>query len=97
MAYFLHLPFSDIVIFLLIVYQTRLLTVTSCNKQTLFFVFVGQKYSTYKVSAQSETMRARPLYKLFGGYVELGLPRVFVLVYYFVTLVISRFGFEGGI
>ena len=41
------------------------------NKQTLFFVVLGQKYTTHKVWAKSETMRAGPVFRYFGVYMEL--------------------------
>ena len=46
-------------------------TETESNKQTLFFVVLGQKYTTHKVWAKSETMRAGPLFRHFGVYMEL--------------------------
>ena len=50
-------------------------TETESNKQTLFFVVLGQKYTTYKVWAKSETMRAGPLFRYFGVYMELLLSK----------------------
>ena len=38
-------------------------TETESNKQILFFVVLGQKYTTHKVWAKSETMRAGPLFR----------------------------------
>ena len=46
-------------------------TETESNKQTLFFVVLGQKYTTHKVWAKSETMRAGPLFRYFVVYMEL--------------------------
>ena len=46
-------------------------TETESNKQTLFFVVMGQKYTTHKVWAKSETIRAGPLFRYFGVYMEL--------------------------
>ena len=46
-------------------------TETESHKQTLFFVVLGQKYTTHKVWAKSETMRAGPLFRYFGVYMEL--------------------------
>ena len=46
-------------------------TETESNKLTLFFVVVGQKYTTHKVWAKSVTMRVRPLFGYFGLYMEL--------------------------
>ena len=46
-------------------------TKTESNKQTLFFVVLGQKYITDKVWAKSETMRAEPLFRYFGVNMEL--------------------------
>ena len=46
-------------------------TETGSDKQTPFFVVVGQKNTTHKVWAKSETMRAGPLCKNFGAYMEL--------------------------
>ena len=46
-------------------------TETESHKQILFFVVLGQKYTTHKVWAKSETMRAGPLFRYFGVHMEL--------------------------
>ena len=46
-------------------------TETGSGKQTVFFVVMGQKNTTHKVWAKSETMRAGPLCRYFGAYMEL--------------------------
>ena len=46
-------------------------TETGSGKQTVFFVVMGQKNTTHKVRAKSETMRAGPLCRYFGAYMEL--------------------------
>ena len=46
-------------------------TETGSGKQTIFFVVMGQKKTTHKVWAKSETMRAGPLCRYFGAYMEL--------------------------
>ena len=46
-------------------------TETGIGKQTVFFVVMGQKNTTHKVWAKSETMRAGPLCRYFGAYMEL--------------------------
>ena len=46
-------------------------TETESHKQILFFVVLGQKYTTHKVWAKYETMRAGPLFRYFGVYMEL--------------------------
>ena len=46
-------------------------TKTGSDKQTVFFVVMGQKNTTHKVWAKSETMRAGPLCRYFGAYMEL--------------------------
>ena len=46
-------------------------TETGSGKQTVFLVVMGQKNTTHKVWAKSETMRAGPLCRYFGAYMEL--------------------------
>ena len=46
-------------------------TETGSGKQTVFFVVMGQKNTPHNVWAKSETMRAGPLCRYFGAYMEL--------------------------
>ena len=55
-------------------------TETESNKQTLFFVVLGQKFTTHKVWAKSETVRGGPLFRYFGVYMEL-LLKVLVVAF----------------
>ena len=48
-------------------------TETGSGKQTAFFVVMGQENTTHK--AKSETMRAGPLCRYCGAYMELLLSR----------------------
>ena len=80
-------------------------TETGSGQQTVFFLVMGQENTTHKVWAKSETMRAGPLCRYFGAYMELLLiseiHRFFVVVFFcgknvrsFSTKIICVFGYK---